>query len=149
MRLQVTVCLVVLVGGCSSVRTSEGSPTPELQVVRSASSRPPVELPEPRQRGTEGWRVKGAPHGNDIEGFTTRPSGPPGTGIAVKVSTAARSYRVLAYRLYTICEKPRPALAGPYNALAASWTEMQRLGQAAPVAPRAAPEQQSFDVGQS
>lgn len=99
MRLQVTVCLVVLVGGCSSVRTSEGSPTPELQVVRSASSRPPVELPEPRQRGTEGWRVKGAPHGNDIEGFTTRPSGPPGTGIAVKVSTAARSYRVLAYRL--------------------------------------------------
>ena len=37
------------------------------------------------------------------------------------------SCRSLAYRLYTICETARPNLAGPYNALAASWTELQRV----------------------
>jgi putative DNA methylase len=36
------------------------------------------------------------------------------------------SAQLLAYRLYTICEKARPALAGPYNALIAAWPEIQR-----------------------
>lgn len=36
------------------------------------------------------------------------------------------SAQLLAYRLYTVCEKARPALAGPYNALVASWPEIQR-----------------------
>ena len=33
--------------------------------------------------------------------------------------------RALAYRLYTICETSRPNLAGPYNALAVAWPEIQ------------------------
>jgi putative DNA methylase len=69
--------------------------------------------------------------------------------LLAQVGGVADSCRALAYRLYTICETPRPALAGPYNALAASWTEIQRLGQAGPVTPVATAEQQSFDVGQS
>ena len=52
--------------------------------------------------------------------------------------------RLLAYRLYTVCEKPRPALAGPYNALVASWPEIQRHAQLANE-PMAVTEQQSFN----
>lgn len=50
----------------------------------------------------------------------------------------------LAYRLYAICERPRPTLAGPYNALVTSWPEIQRLAQEAP-APTA-PQQQSLET---
>jgi putative DNA methylase len=53
------------------------------------------------------------------------------------------SAHLLAYRLYTICEKPRPALAGPYNALVASWPEIQRLANEASE-PAAVAEQQRF-----
>jgi putative DNA methylase len=57
------------------------------------------------------------------------------------------SCRALTYRLFTLCEKPRPALAGPYNALAASWTELQhRLAEPAG-ADRVRSEQGSFDLG--
>jgi putative DNA methylase len=45
------------------------------------------------------------------------------------LGTVADSCRALAYRLYTICETKKPVLAGPYNALAASWTEMTRIGR--------------------
>jgi len=55
------------------------------------------------------------------------------------------SAQLLAYRLYTVCETARPALAGPYNALVASWPEIQRLARQAE-APIAVAEQQSFDA---
>lgn len=48
--------------------------------------------------------------------------------------------RALAYRLYDICESSRPDLAGPYNMLAASWPEIQRLAQQ-PYEPMVEPEQ--------
>lgn len=51
--------------------------------------------------------------------------------------------QLLAYRLYTVCEKPRPTLAGPYNALVASWPEIQRLASQ-DSAPIAVAEQQSL-----
>jgi putative DNA methylase len=53
------------------------------------------------------------------------------------------SAQLLAYRLYTVCEKSRPGLAGPYNALIASWPEIQRLASEA-TAPVTVAEQQSF-----
>lgn len=53
--------------------------------------------------------------------------------------------QLLAYRLYTVCEKARPALAGPYNALVASWPEIQRLSREAD-APYTVAEQQSLDT---
>ena len=56
------------------------------------------------------------------------------------------SCRALAYRLYTICEKTRPNLAGPFNALAASWTEMQRVATDDKRRMAEPGEQQSFDV---
>jgi putative DNA methylase len=53
--------------------------------------------------------------------------------------------QLLAYRLYTVCEKARPALAGPYNALVASWPEIQRLSREAD-APFTVAEQQTLDT---
>jgi hypothetical protein len=101
MRLQAfpALCLMLVASGCSSVTTSGGGASPEPQVVTSGHSRPPGVPTQPRLRGSEGWRVKGSTGGGGIEGFTTRPSGPPGTSVGVKVSTSARSFRVLAYRI--------------------------------------------------
>ena len=55
------------------------------------------------------------------------------------------SAQLLAYRLYTVCERTRPNLAGPYNALVASWPEIQRLAREASE-PFEETEQQSFEV---
>jgi putative DNA methylase len=55
------------------------------------------------------------------------------------------SAQLLAYRLYTVCEKARPALAGPYNALVASWPEIQRHARET-TQPTTINEQQSFDA---
>ncbi len=53
--------------------------------------------------------------------------------------------RMLAYRLYTICEETQPTLAGPYNALVGSWSEIQiQARQSETVQP--ANEQQSFET---
>ncbi|WP_420610491.1 DUF1156 domain-containing protein [Candidatus Poriferisodalis sp.] len=54
------------------------------------------------------------------------------------------SAQLLAYRLYTVCERTRPNLAGPYNALVASWSEIQRLAKEI-VDPTAEYEQLSLD----
>lgn len=55
------------------------------------------------------------------------------------------SAQLLAYRLYTVCERARPNLAGPFNALVASWPEIQRLAREA-TEPITEFEQQSFDT---
>ena len=54
------------------------------------------------------------------------------------------SAQLLAYRLYTVCERTKPNLAGPYNALVASWSEIQRLAKEA-ADPAADYEQLSID----
>ena len=54
------------------------------------------------------------------------------------------SAQLLAYRLYTVCERTKPNLAGPYNALVASWSEIQRLAKEA-ADPAADYEQLSLD----
>ncbi len=46
--------------------------------------------------------------------------------LLAQLDMRADACRALAYRLYTICEKAQPHLAGPYNALAASWPEIRR-----------------------
>ncbi len=55
--------------------------------------------------------------------------------LLAQLDTRAEACRALAYRLYTICETARPHLAGPYNALAASWPEIHRHSTQAPVPP--------------
>ena len=55
------------------------------------------------------------------------------------------SAQLLAYRLYTICETKRPGLAGPYNALAASWTEIQRISHQV-FEPATVVEQETLDL---
>jgi putative DNA methylase len=56
------------------------------------------------------------------------------------------SAQLLAYRLYTICETPRPVLAGPYNALVQAWPSIQSAAHAAPLAAQPVDEQASFDL---
>jgi putative DNA methylase len=55
--------------------------------------------------------------------------------LAARIGPRADVARELAYRLYVICErKKRAAEALAYNSLVQSWTEMQRLAQAQPIA---------------
>lgn len=53
--------------------------------------------------------------------------------------------KALAYRLYDLAEGKQPELASPYNMLAASWPEVQRLARDAELAPQVV-EQQSLDT---
>ena len=64
-----------------------------------------------------------------------------------KLGSLGDAAQLLAYRLYTVCEKPMPAMAGPYNALVASWPEIQRLSREAPAPPPAADPRQVLDFG--
>ena len=48
--------------------------------------------------GSEGWRIS-RPASGQIEGYTTRASGPPGTQLGLKVSTSRGRYRAHAYRI--------------------------------------------------
>ena len=48
-----------------------------------------------------------------------------------QLSGLGESAQLLAYRLYTVCERTRPNLAGPFNAFVASWPEIQRLAREA------------------
>lgn len=57
----------------------------------------------------------------------------------------AEPCKALAYRLYDICESTEPTLAGPYNMLAASWPEIQRLA-AAHTAPIETVEEQQLNL---
>jgi len=73
----------------------------------------------------------------DGEGATAR--------LLRKLGGLGESAALLAYRLYTVCEKARPALAGPYNALVASWPEIQRLSREA-FEPVTSAEQSTLDL---
>jgi hypothetical protein len=58
-----------------------------------------VERPPWRLRGSDRWRLRHPARAGEIEGFTTRASGVPGVAVDLRVSTAARHYRVTAYRV--------------------------------------------------
>lgn len=61
--------------------------------------------------------------------------------LLAQLGAQGEACRALAYRLYTICETARPSLAGPYNALAASWPEIHRHStQARPPSPATEPQ---------
>lgn len=62
-----------------------------------------------------------------------------------RLGSVGDSAQLLAYRLYTVCERTRPNLAGPFNALVASWPEIQRLAREG-LEPITEFEQQSFDT---
>ena len=67
--------------------------------------------------------------------------------LLARMGSLGDAAQLLAYRLYTVCETARPALAGPYNALVASWPEIQRLSREAPAPPAAADPRQVLDFG--
>ena len=55
------------------------------------------------------------------------------------------SAHLLAYRLYTICETKRPQMAGPYNALVASWSQIQQTSRQV-FEPATVTEQSTLDL---
>ena len=55
------------------------------------------------------------------------------------------SAHLLAYRLYTICETKRPQMAGPYNALVASWSQIQQASRQV-FEPATVTEQSTLDL---
>jgi hypothetical protein len=72
-------------GGSGSTRTDEASEE------AGATAR--------RDKGSDDWRMTRVATDGQIEGYTTRVSGPPGTLLEVKVSTTEPAYRMSAYRL--------------------------------------------------
>ena len=110
----VTSVLVVGVSGCGvgsggPESTSHGDErTATQQPMERASS--PVQHQERDQQssratneergrpGTDAWRMRRPATGRQIEGYTTAVSGLPGTKLGLKVSTTARTFRVLAFR---------------------------------------------------
>ena len=75
---------------------------------RRTASRPPVAdreptarhlAPAPVLRGSEAWHLRHRAMGRQIEGYADRAGAPPGEIVRLRVSTSARRFRVLAYRL--------------------------------------------------
>ncbi len=62
----------------------------------SASADPPRDGADV---GSDDWRVGRAASNDEIAGYTTRTSGPEGTRVGLKVSTAAARWQVVAYRI--------------------------------------------------
>jgi hypothetical protein len=87
-------------GGPRKVASSSpvsGSDRNEL----SSPAAPPVvhrESTGKLARGNEDWRAR-RPAAGRIAGYSTAPSGPPGTRVGLKVSTSAATYRAIAFRL--------------------------------------------------
>jgi hypothetical protein len=73
-----------------SDRVGLSSPAAPPVVERKSTGRP--------VRGNEAWRAR-KPAAGRIAGYSTAPSGLPGTRVGLKVSTSAPTYRVIAYRL--------------------------------------------------
>ena len=65
--------------------------------------------------------------------------------LLAQLGPEGQACQALTYRLYSICETARPNLAGPYNDLAASWSEIHRHSTQAPEPPPT-PEPQLFDA---
>lgn len=68
--------------------------------------------------------------------------------LLARIGSLGDAAQLLAYRLYTVCEQARPTLAGPYNALVASWPEIQRHSREAPAPPEAVDPRQVLDFGE-
>lgn len=50
-------------------------------------------------RGSQRWRLTSPALAGEIEGYSVRPSGPPGAWVRLRISTSARRYAVEAFRL--------------------------------------------------
>jgi hypothetical protein len=77
-------------------RLGTAATAPRVQGVSEATG---VEDPTRRARGSDRWRLRRPARAGQIEGWTTQASGEPGNRVDLRVSTAARHYRVTAYRL--------------------------------------------------
>jgi hypothetical protein len=105
----VLVCFM-LAAGCSGQRIKRAvAPWPPANGKRvttvgrviSRQGREPVSSAGLRgsRAGTTGWHLEHPALAGQIEGFTSRVSGPAGQQVRLKVSTSSRSYRVVAFRV--------------------------------------------------
>jgi hypothetical protein len=97
----------VVLGGCSTARrpapadtTHPSSPSGSHGRGLTPSRTSSVGGSDPGNvtRGTHSWRLTRPARERQIEGYATASSGPPGTSVALRVSTTASTYRVRAYR---------------------------------------------------
>ena len=93
----------VLTGACSETRRPETADAgargaPALTTGRRVTPAAAVETGEDLRPGTRGWRLSRPARQGQIEGYATTSSGLPGDPVALRVSTRAATYRVLAYR---------------------------------------------------
>lgn len=103
MRVRIILCGVALValnccGGDDTEQKSISEVKAPEKVARHDEATPDATVPT-RGRGDDGWRVRRWASKGQIEGYTTRTSGTPGTAVGFKVSTTARSFRVFAHRI--------------------------------------------------
>jgi hypothetical protein len=97
---------LLLAVGCTTTATGRAAPQTEVAAVhppapvearaqvRATRSTDPAAL-----RGSNGWQPTRPAWHEQIEGFTNPVSGPPGTSVALMVSTVASQYRVQAWRI--------------------------------------------------
>lgn len=94
--LAVTAVLLPLDGPTTSaLRLPSPRPTP----ADASEQEPRTRRPHSRQAGSERWRLRRPAVDREIEGYSTRVGAPPGTPIALRVSTSAPTYLVRAYRI--------------------------------------------------
>ena len=101
----VAAALLSLLGaGCAggAAGSGEGDPNEPEAIAPGPGieRRHPDDPGKPRrERGSEAWHLARSSKPGEIEAFTTRSSGGPGTPIGLKVSTRSSHYRVQAYRI--------------------------------------------------
>lgn len=93
----------LLIEGCTHGRPTRrgdiGGATRTEAVNSRAVTTPVREARSAPVRGSERWRLSRPARRGQIEGYATTSSGLPGARVELRVSTAARSFRVRAYRI--------------------------------------------------
>jgi len=88
-----------LTAGPTTTSTLPSSPT-TTQVPGTGGPSPSTGRAMPTVAvGTNRWRLTKRAPGGELEGYTTRVSGTPGTPLVLKVSTGDSAFRVFAYRM--------------------------------------------------
>ncbi len=96
-----TVMAMVVLAGCGPVKIV-GDPAQVPEPTLSGTARgidAGDESAREQQAGTNDWRPRHPSREHEIEAFTTRTSGPPGSPVGLKVSTTARTFRVTVFRI--------------------------------------------------
>ena len=95
--------LLVTVTACVAPATSASRLVPQTQqpavTLEPRAQDLATTAPREPQRGSERWRLQRPAHDRQIEGYATRVGALAGARVSLRVSTDARTYRVIAFRI--------------------------------------------------